>query len=400
MYDAIVIGARCAGSPTAMLLARKGYRVLLVDKAAFPSDSMSTHFIWQAGVARLKRWGLLDRLRSTNCPPVTVISLDVGPFVLRGTPPPTADGVAEGYGPRRTALDKILIDAAAQAGAEVRERFAVQELSFEGGRVSGLRGRTEGGAPVEERARIVIGADGRNSLVAGAVKAREYHTSPPLCPAYYTYWSGVPCSEFEQYFRDGWGMAALPTNDGLTCMVAGWSAENHPDYRTQAENLYLKYVTSIPGVAERIRNGKREEPYRGIVEIASFFRQPYGDGWALVGDAGFYKHPIPAQGITDAFRDAELLVDAIDAGFQGRRPLDQALADYERIRNETVMPMFESTIQRASLKPPPPPVLQLFAALRNNQAETNRFFGTDAGTVPMTEFFSPANLQRIVAGAS
>src|SRR5215831_2155541 len=118
MYDAIIIGARCAGSPTGMLLAQKGYKVLLVDKAGFPSDTPSTHFIWQAGVARLKHWGLLERLRATNCPAVTRVSLDLGEIVLRGTPPAADDGVAEAYGPRRKLLDKILVDAAVAAGAE------------------------------------------------------------------------------------------------------------------------------------------------------------------------------------------------------------------------------------------------------------------------------------------
>src|SRR5215813_10905400 len=140
MYDAIIIGARCAGSSTAMLLARKGYRVLLVDKAGFPSDTPSTHFIWHAGVAYLKRWGLLERVRASNCPPVTRISLDLGELVLRGVPPPTPEGVSEAYGPRRTVLDKILVDAAVEAGAELREHFEVQELSFDGGRVDGIRG--------------------------------------------------------------------------------------------------------------------------------------------------------------------------------------------------------------------------------------------------------------------
>src|SRR5262249_32488736 len=133
MYDAIVIGARCAGSPTAMLLARKGYRVLLLDKAGFPSDTTSTHFIWQAGVARLKRWGLLERLRATNCPPVTRISLDLGEIVLRGTPPPTPEGVTEAFGPRRKVLDKILVDAAVEAGAELRDHFEVHELLSDNG---------------------------------------------------------------------------------------------------------------------------------------------------------------------------------------------------------------------------------------------------------------------------
>jgi len=400
MYDAIIIGARCAGSPTAMLLAWKGYRVLLVDRAGFPSDTPSTHFIWQAGVARLKQWGLLDRVRATNCPPVTRISLDLGEIVLRGTPPPTPDGVAEAYGPRRTVLDRILADAAVEAGAELREHFEVQEVCFDGNRVVGIRGRTQNGSLVTEQARIVIGADGRGSTVARAVKAREYHTSPPLIPVCFTYWSGFACTEFEQYFRPGWGMAALPTNDGLTCIVAGWLPEGPWHDGNDLEGCYLKCLNSIPGVAERIRHGKREERLRGIGSMTSFFRQPYGDGWALVGDAGFYKHPLPAQGITDAFRDAELLSGAIDAGFTGRQPLAQALADYERIRNDSVMPMFESTVQRASFKPPPPELGQLFAALSRNQAETDRFFGTDAGTVPMAEFFSPANIRRIVLGAA
>jgi len=398
MYDAIIIGARCAGSPTAMLLARKGYRVLLLDKAGFPSDTPSTHFIWHAGVARLKRWGLLERVRATNCPPVTRISLDLGDIVLRGTPPPTPDGVVEAFAPRRTVLDNILVGAAVEAGAEMREHIDVQELTFDNGRVTGIRGRTQNGALVTEGARIVIGADGRNSTVARAVKAREYNTSSPLAPSCYTYWSGVPCTEFEQYFRVGWGMGVLPTNDGLTCIVAGWDAAQHTRDGGNLEGAYMKCLTSVPGVAERIHRGKREERLRGIGDLAGFFRQPHGDGWALVGDAGFYKHPIPAQGITDAFRDAELLSAAIDAGFTDRQPLGQALADYERIRNDTAMPMYESTVQRASLKPPPPEVGQLFAALSQNQTETDRFFGTDAGTVSMAEFFAPENIGRIMAG--
>jgi 2-polyprenyl-6-methoxyphenol hydroxylase-like FAD-dependent oxidoreductase len=296
-------------------------------------------------------------------------------------------------------LDKILVDAAVYAGAELREHFEVQDLSFDGERVDGIRGRMQNGDIVSERARIVIGADGRNSTVARAVKAPEYHVSPPLVPACYTYWSGVACNEFEQYFRSGWGMAALPTNDGLTCIVAGWDPENFSHDRSDMEGTYLKCLNSVPGGAERICKGKREERLRGIGPLTSFFRKPYGNGWALVGDSGFYKHPIPAQGITDAFRDAELLAEALDAGFSNRRPLAGALDDYERIRNEAVMPMYESTVQRASLKPPPPELIKLFSALSRNQAQTDRFFGTDAGTVSMKEFFSPENIGRVMAGS-
>src|SRR5690606_8764836 len=158
MYDAIVVGARCAGSPTAMLLAREGFRVLILDRASFPSDTLSAHYIHQPGVARLKRWRLLHQVAASNCPPARAPSVDVGPFQLRGTPPPAGDA-AEAYAPRRTVLDQILVEAAAAAGVEVRERFSVTDLVMEGDRVTGIRGHGVGGAPVTEQARIVIGAD-------------------------------------------------------------------------------------------------------------------------------------------------------------------------------------------------------------------------------------------------
>ena len=191
MYDAIVVGARTAGSPTAMLLARRGYRVLVVDRAGFPSDTLSTHYIHQAGVAHLNRWGLLEQLTATNVPAARRLTFDLGPFALTGTPPP-ADGAEVAYAPRRRVLDKILLDAAATAGAEVRERFSVDELVRDGDRVVGIRGRAAGGATVTEKAPIVVGADGMRSFVARTVQAPAYDARPGLTCAYYTYWSGVP----------------------------------------------------------------------------------------------------------------------------------------------------------------------------------------------------------------
>src|SRR4051812_11286049 len=174
MYDAIVVGARCAGSPTAMLLARQGHRVLVVDRATFPSDTVSTHLIHAPGVAALARWGLLDRVTGTGCPAIESYSFDFGPFAITGRPHP-ADGVATAYAPRRTVLDKILVDAAADAGAEVREGFTVEEVLVEDGAVVGIRGHDAGGSPVVERARVVVGADGRNSHVVRAVHPEQYH---------------------------------------------------------------------------------------------------------------------------------------------------------------------------------------------------------------------------------
>ena len=399
MYDAIVVGARCAGSPTAMLLARLGYRVLLLDKAGFPSDTLSSHYIHQPGVARLKRWGVIDKVVASNCPPTRQVTFDVGPFALTGSPP-SADGVACGYGPRRRVLDTILVEAAAEAGAQVREHFTVTDLLMDGDRVRGIRGHTAGGAQVTEEARIVIGADGLRSLVARAVQAPSYHEWPALTCAYYTYWSDVPVVGAELYPRPERMILAFPTNDERTLTIVWWPHATFHEVRADIAGHFMQALDLAPTLAERIRNGKRSERFYGTADLPFFFRKPYGPGWALVGDAGYHKDPITAFGITDAFRDAELLAEAIDAGLSGKRPLEEALVDYERRRNEAALPSYELTHQFAALSPPPPEMQQLFAALCHNQEQTNRFFGAMTGTVPIPEFFAPENLGRIMGATA
>jgi 2-polyprenyl-6-methoxyphenol hydroxylase-like FAD-dependent oxidoreductase len=392
MYDAIVVGARAAGSPTSMLLARKGYRVLLVDRASFPSDTLSTHYIHQPGIARLRRWGLLDRLVATGCPPVGAMTFDVGPFALRAAPPPS-DGVAEGYAPRRTVLDSLLLEAAAEAGTEVRTGVTVDELLFAEGVVAGVR--VQGS---EERAPIVIGADGRNSLVARAVQAPEYDARPGRTCAYYSYWEGAQSEGAELYPRDGRMIITGPTHDGLQIVVAFWPREEFRTVRADVESSFLDAVALAPSLAERLAAGERADRFYGSGDLPFWYRKPFGPGWALVGDAGYHKDPITAQGIGDAFRDAELLAEALDAGFSGSRPLDDALGDYERARNAETRGLYELTYELASLAPPPPDQQALFGALRDNEAESARFFGVIAGTVRPEEFFAPDNLARI-AGA-
>lgn len=395
MYDAIIIGARCSGSPTAMLLARKGYRVLLVDKATFPSDAISTHYLHQISIARLQRWGLLDRVLALNCPPILKIIFDFGPFALTGAAP-AVDGIAAAYSIRRIVLDKILVDAAVEAGVEFREAFSVEGFVSEDNHLTGIRGRSVGGSSVTETARIVIGADGRNSLVARTVQAPEYNTNPAFTCIYYAYWSGVPTEALEYYPREGLGIVVFPTNDGLTCISTSCPNSILQEFRTDMEGNFWKQLERVPPFAERVRAGKREERFLGTGDLPHFFRKPYGAGWALVGDAGYHKDPLGGEGITDAFRDAELLTETIDAGFSGRRSLDAALADYERQRNEVAMPVSELVRQFASLASPPPEQIQLFAALRENPAETGRLFGTVSQVVPVSEFFAPENVQRII----
>ena len=201
MQDIIVVGARCAGAPTAMLLARKGYRVLLVDRSTFPSDIPHGHFIHKQGPRRLQAWGLLDRVVATGCPPSTSFTLDTGECRLAGRDL-VLDGVAAGYGPRRATLDQILIDGAVAAGVELREGFSVEEYVSERDRIVGIRGRDRaGGAPVTERAILTVGADGRGSRLARTVQAPEYEVTPTLTCWHFSYWSGVAATGVEVYVQ-------------------------------------------------------------------------------------------------------------------------------------------------------------------------------------------------------
>ena len=397
-YDAIVVGARCAGSPTAMLLARKGYRVLMVDRSTFPSDTLSTHLIHAPGVAALRRWGLLDEVVATGCPPVETYAFDFGPFTLRGTARP-ADGNSTGYAPRRTVLDKILVDAAARAGAEVREGFTVDEVLVEDGIVVGVRGRDRDGRPVVERARVVVGADGRNSHVAKAVRPHQYNEKPMLQWSYYTYWSGLPVSGMETVIRPDRGWGAIPTNDDLTLVVVGWPYAESTAYKADVEANYRRTLDLAPEFARRVSGAKREARFAGGA-VANFFRQPYGAGWALVGDAGYNKDPITAQGISDAFRDAELCTAALDETFTGARAYGAAMADYQAARDAHGLPIYEFTTQLATLEAPPPEMQQLLGAVYGNPEAMDAFVSVVAGTTSPVEFFDPEHIGRVMAAAA
>jgi 2-polyprenyl-6-methoxyphenol hydroxylase-like FAD-dependent oxidoreductase len=395
-FDAIVVGARCAGSPTAMLLARKGYRVLVVDSATFPSDTLSTHILHPLGVRALSTWGLLDRLVATGCPPIHTYAFDFGPFTIAGAPGTRDAPVA--YCPRRTILDKLLVDAAARSGAEVREDFTVEEILVEDGRVAGIRGRAKQGAIVE-RAQVVVGADGRRSFVAQAIRAERYDEKPPLLAAYYTYWSGLPVDgRFEQYIRDHCGFAVAPTHGGLTMVIAGWPYADFEQNKKDIEGHYLKTVAQAPAFADRLRGARREARFAGV-PVPNYFRKPYGPGWALVGDAGYNRDFITGQGMMDAFHDAELCAAALDRAFSGTQPFEAAMNEYQRARDVRVKAMYDFTCQLATLEPPPPEMQQLFAAIHGNQRAMDDFARMNAGTISPAEFFAPENVDAMTAAA-
>jgi 2-polyprenyl-6-methoxyphenol hydroxylase-like FAD-dependent oxidoreductase len=397
-HDAIVVGARCAGAPTAMLLAQRGHRVLLVDRASFPSDTVSTNVVHAQGVAALGRWGLLDELVASGCPPIHHFGFDFGPVTITGTPHAPHEGAARvAYAPRRTVLDELLVRAAERAGAQVRERFTVEELVIEDGRVVGLRGHDEGGATVTERARVVIGADGRASKVARAVQAPEYHVVPNCQWASYTYWSGLPVDGMETVIRPGRGWAAIPTNDELTLLVMGCPVSEGPSFKADVEANYRKTLELDPAWAERVARARREERFAGA-SVPNYFRRPYGPGWALVGDAGHCKDPITAQGISDAFLDAERCAAALDDVLAGRRRLEEAMADHQRQRDERALPMYRFTTQLASFEPPTEEAQQLLAAIAGNRAAMDAFVSVTSGALSPDTFYDPAHLGPLLGG--
>jgi flavin-dependent dehydrogenase len=387
-YDVIVVGARCAGSPTAMLLARRGHRVLVLDRATFPSDTLSTHVITPAGVAMLDEWGLLRQVLATGCPPMATWSFDFGPMTLRGTPPPV-DGHSTSYAPRRFLLDQLLVQEARRAGAEVRDGVNLDEVLVEEGRVVGVRAAGE-----RITARVVVGADGRNSHVARAVGAATTHEKPQLQYSYFTYFENLPVDGFEVFVRPHRGFAAAPTNAGQTMVVAGWPRAEAADYKCDVEGNFLATLETAPGLADRVRRARRVAPFLGG-SLASFVRSPYGPGWALVGDASCTKDPITAQGMSNAFADAHLCAVALDGILRGEKADDQAMGPWLADR-EARMPHYEFTAELASLEPPPPELQSLLVAAAGNQAAMDGFAGVVAGTVSPADYFSPSSVSAIL----
>jgi flavin-dependent dehydrogenase len=378
MYDVIIVGARVAGASTAMLLARRGLKVLAVDRATFPSDTLTTHQVQVPGAARLARWGLLDRLVEAGTPTTGRVRFDQNGVVLDGRWP-SVDGVDALISPRRTLLDAVLVDAAREAGAEVRENVVVEEVVD-----GGIRCREKGGAPVVARAPLIIGAAGKHSLVARSVGAREYRRQAPRSVAFYGYWEGVPLDGGELYGRSRRVVGAWPTNDNLVITYLAWPVAEFDAIRRDVEGAVLRSLDAT-GLGERIRAGRRAERFRGSPELPAFFRQPYGPGWALVGDAGLTLDPITGQGITHALRDAELLADAIADG--------RSLAGYHRARDRATLPMARMTARLARLAPSRPGERVLFEALAR---DPGRFFGVLSGTRSPDEVFSPRALLRLL----
>ena len=349
-YDAIVVGARCAGAATAMLLARSGLDVLVVDRAPGATDTLSTHALMRLGVAQLARWDLLPAVQAAGTPPVTRTVFDYGTHETTISIKPAA-GVSALYAPRRTVLDRILVEAAAAAGAQLRFGITVKGVRRDHtGRVSGIEATDRAGRRVVATAPLVIGADGVWSTVADALGAAVTEQGGHGGAVWCTYVTGLPHDGYRWFYRPGAAAGYIPTNDDATCVFAGMPADRFrvPPRADRWTALLDSFAMAAPTALDELRAATPVEPVRGWPGLPTRRRRAHGPGWALVGDAGYYKDPLGTHGITQALRDAQLLADAVVPAAGLPSALDHALAGYEATRDALSAELFAATDALAS----------------------------------------------------
>jgi flavin-dependent dehydrogenase len=361
-HDVVVVGGRVAGSATAMLLARLGHDVVVLDQASFPSDTVSTHSIARSGVVQLRRWGLLDEVLDSGAPAIRQVTFNAGGESTSRTVKEKA-GVDFLVAPRRFVLDTILATAAQRAGAQMRLGVTVTGVQCDGrGRVVGVLGHDRVGAPVELEARWVVGADGLQSRVAGLVGAAINEVRPAGGAAQYAYYAGIRWAGIEFFVAERSFAGVFPTHDGQACIwVCTPSADAKAVRRrtvSRVEAFGQLLERSHPELALRLRHARRTSPVQGMLRQPNQVRQVFGPGWALVGDAGYYRDAITAYGISDAFRDAELLAATLDQALDGDGEETTALAAYQQHRDQALAEIFEITC-RLSAYPPVPTFIEL-----------------------------------------
>jgi 2-polyprenyl-6-methoxyphenol hydroxylase-like FAD-dependent oxidoreductase len=342
-YDVLVVGARCAGAATAMLMARKGLRVLVIDRGSYGTDTISTHALMRGGVLQLHRWGILPRLQEAGTPPVRETTFHYGneTFTVGIR---ASNGVDALYAPRRTLLDSTLVDAAREAGATVWYGHTLVELIHRSdNRVCGATVRDANGNAVRVEADLVVGADGVGSNVAHLAGAETVHEAGYTTAVIFGYFAGLELSGYHWWFRPGVGAGAIPTNGGRHCVFAAMSPERLRigplrHNRTAVFNEVLREADA--SLVSLVCNAPRDAPLSVFVGRKGFLRRACGPGWALVGDAGYFKDPLTAHGITDALRDAELLTNAVTVG---------APAEYPAVRDDLSLPLFAATDSIAAL---------------------------------------------------
>lgn len=343
--DIVIVGGRVAGAATALLLARRGHQVLVVDRVNPVSDTLSTHALMRTGVLQLQRWGVLDGIVERGTPPIDRITLGFGHrrvgFALR-----EEYGVGSLYAPRRQVLDSELLEAAVREGAEFRSATRALDITRDpGGRVDGVVLDT-GRSSFTMKTRFVVGADGMRSRIADAVGSLTYASHRPTNSLIYGYYEGVDASGYEFQFTPGVNVGLIPTNGGLVNVFAGYRKGS---FDGDTESVFRSVLEhGSPEMSARVSAGSRIGRFRRSPGVPGFIRTPSGPGWALVGDAGFTKDPISAHGISDALRDAELAAEAIGRSLEDPPAEAAALAGYQAIRDRFALPLYHESRKLAA----------------------------------------------------
>ncbi len=344
--DVVIVGARAAGAATALLLARAGLSVVVVDRERPGCDTLSTHALMRGAVVQLQRWGLLDDVIGAGAPPIRETTFHYADESV-WLPIKPGGGVDALYAPRRTVLDPLLVEAARQAGAVVRYGETLVGLRTRSGRVTGVEVRGRDGRVEAIHAPLVIGADGRRSTLAHLVEAPITHRAGFTTACAYGYYRGLPCAGYEWAYRTS-GMAGLiPTNDDAICVFV---AQRPGRLGRGRAGLEAALADASPHLADRVRSAEPASPVRTFVGQPGHLRRAWGPGWALVGDAGSWKDPISAHGLTDALRDAELLADAAVRVLAEEASETEAFGYYQAIRDRLTLPILTGSAEIAAME--------------------------------------------------
>jgi 2-polyprenyl-6-methoxyphenol hydroxylase-like FAD-dependent oxidoreductase len=335
-FDVVVVGARCAGSPLATLLARAGVRVAVVEQATFPRDTVSTHVFQGPAMAMFDRLGVMDKIRATGAPVIDRMEGRMDGCIYEGPLPLRPGDIGGTASVRRVLLDPILADAAQEAGADVRFGSRVTSLVRDGERVTGVRAGRDGEQVLQ--APVIVGADGRSSTVAGLVGARKYNVTPSDRCAFWAFFEGAnlpspdPCLTFQRWEERG--VLALPCDSGLYQVVVIPDLAELAGFRADMQGSFMRYARSCPPVAAALDGATRVGKIQGIAHWEGYFRQASGPGWVLAGDAGYFKDPTPGQGISDALRQADQLSTTLVGALGGAGDIDDSLREWGRWRDQ------------------------------------------------------------------